>query len=58
MAPLIHNLGLTQTEPPIPIGQEAGFTLESVQTQWREVGIPAHAGNRTPVVQPIAYFLY
>jgi len=39
-------------EPLIPIGQEAGWAPEPVWKRWQRV--PASAGNRTPVVQPVA----
>jgi hypothetical protein len=42
-------------ELPIPIRWEAGWTPEDVWTRWqREKKNPFTAGNRTPVVQPVA----
>jgi hypothetical protein len=43
-------------EPPVPIGQEVGWTLETVWTMWRrENSRPYWDSNSDPlVVQPIA----
>jgi hypothetical protein len=40
-------------EPPVPIGQEAGWAPEPVWTQGLEEKSSAPAGDRTPVVQPV-----
>jgi hypothetical protein len=38
-------------EPPVPIGQEAGWATEAVWTQRLEERSSASVGDRTPVVQ-------
>jgi len=48
---------LSQREPPVPIGNEAGWAPESVWTRWRREEIPAPGGNGTPVVQPVVQSL-
>jgi hypothetical protein len=40
--------------PPVPIVQEAGWAPEPVWTQRLEEKSFASAGDRTPVVQPVA----
>jgi hypothetical protein len=40
-------------QPPVPIGQEAGWSSEPVWTLWRRENLPS-AGNRTPTIQPVA----
>jgi hypothetical protein len=40
-------------EPPVPIGQEAGWAPEPVWTQRIEEKSFAPAGDRTPVVKPV-----
>jgi len=42
-------------ETPMPLGEEAGWTPETVWTRWRRKQIPASAGNRTPIVQPVGF---
>jgi hypothetical protein len=42
---------------PVPIGYEVGLAPESVSMLWAEKYL-APAGNRTPVVQAVAYLLY
>jgi hypothetical protein len=44
-------------EPSVPIGWEAGRTPEPVWTRWRREKFLALAGNRTPIVQPVARLL-
>jgi hypothetical protein len=39
-------------EPPVPIGQEAGWAPESAWTLWRREK-SSIAGNRTRAVQPV-----
>jgi hypothetical protein len=41
-------------EPPVPIGQEAGWAPEPVWTQGLEEKSSASVGDRTPVVQSVA----
>jgi hypothetical protein len=38
-------------EPPVPIGQEAGWAPEPVWTLWRRENSISLAGNRTPSSQ-------
>jgi hypothetical protein len=40
-------------EPPVPIGEKAGWAPERARTLWTEKSL-ALAGNRIPAVQPIA----
>jgi hypothetical protein len=40
-------------EPPVTIGQEAGWAQEPVWTLWRREK-SCSAGNRRPVVHPVA----
>jgi hypothetical protein len=40
-------------EPPVPIGEEAGWASEPVWTQRLEEKSSASVGDRTPVVQPV-----
>jgi hypothetical protein len=40
-------------DPPVPIGQEAGWASEPVWTLWLEEILFASAGDRTPVVQSV-----
>jgi hypothetical protein len=40
-------------EPPVPIGQEAGWVPEPVWTQRLEEKSSASVGDRTPVVQSV-----
>jgi hypothetical protein len=42
-------------EPPVPIGQEAGWTPVPV---WKKNPFIAAAGNQTPVFQYVAQSLY
>jgi hypothetical protein len=46
-------------EPPQHIRYEVGWVPEPVWTRWRRESNPAvSAGNRTPVLQPVAQSLY
>jgi hypothetical protein len=40
-------------EPPVPIGQEAGWASEPVRMQRPEEKSSASVGDRTPVVQSV-----
>jgi hypothetical protein len=40
-------------DPPVPIGQEAGWAAEPVWTQRLEEKSSASVGDRTPVVQSV-----
>jgi hypothetical protein len=44
---------LTEKEPPVHIAEETGWASEPVWIMLREKSL-AVAGNRTPVVHPIA----
>jgi len=41
-------------EPPVSIGQEAGWAPEPVWMRWRRYKFPARAGIQIPVVEPVA----
>jgi hypothetical protein len=41
-------------EPLVPTGQEVRWAPEPFWTRWWREKFPAPAGNRTPIVQPIA----
>jgi hypothetical protein len=41
-------------KPLVPIGQEAGWAPEPFWTRWFREKFQAPAGNRTPIVQPVA----
>jgi hypothetical protein len=43
-------------EPPVPIGQEAGWAAEAVWTQRLEEKSSAPVGDRTPVVQSVVRY--
>jgi hypothetical protein len=45
---------LPPVKAPVPMGWEAGWAPESSWIIWRREGSLASAGNRNPVVQPVA----
>jgi hypothetical protein len=54
-APAALPLGL---EPSVPIGYEAGWTSEPARTLWGREKSFAPAGNRTPLIQSVAWSFY